>query len=106
LLQSATGLAFVSLYEGFGLPITEAFASELPVITSNYTSMPEVAGEAAILVDPQNAAQITEALLALIDDPILVRKLKALGLDRTHSFSWEDNAKRTVSIYREMVENS
>lgn len=103
LLQSATGLAFVSLYEGFGLPITEAFASELPVITSDCTSMPEVAGEAAILVDPQNTAQITEALLALIDDNNLARKLKALGLDRSHSFSWEQNAMKTLSIYGHMA---
>ena len=103
LLQSAMALTFVSLYEGFGLPITEAFASELPVITSNCTSMPEVAGEAALLVDPQNTTQITEALHALIDDAILVRELKALGLNRSHSFSWEKNAMKTLSIYSQMA---
>ena len=103
LLQSATGMAFVSLYEGFGLPITEAFASELPVITSNCTSMPEVAGDAAILVNPLNISQITGALLSLIEDKALANHLKTLGKQRSHLFSWEENAKRTLSIYQQMV---
>ena len=103
LLQSATGLAFVSLYEGFGLPITEAFASELPVITSNCTSMPEVAGNAAIVIDPNNKQQITEALLSLIEDSALANHLKTLGKQRSHLFSWEENAKRTLSIYQKMA---
>lgn len=103
LLQSATGLAFVSLYEGFGLPITEAFASELPVITSNCTSMPEVAGDAAIIINPLNTLQITDALLSLIEDDALVNHLKALGKQRSQRFSWEENAKRTLSIYQQMV---
>lgn len=103
LLQSATGLAFVSLYEGFGLPITEAFASELPVITSSCTSMPEVAKDAAIIVDPENTQQITDALLSLIDDSALANNLKVLGKQRSQLFSWEENAKRTLSIYQQMV---
>ena len=103
LLQSATGLAFVSLYEGFGLPITEAFASELPVITSNCTSMPEVVKDAGILVDPENTQRITEALLSLIEDRNLANNLKALGKQRSQLFSWEENAKRTSSIYQQMA---
>jgi alpha-1,3-rhamnosyl/mannosyltransferase len=103
LLQSATALTFVSLYEGFGLPITEAFASELPVITSNCTSMPEVAGNAAIVVDPLNSQEITAALEAIIQDSVLVKQLKAAGLARSQLFSWEENAKKTVSIYQTMV---
>jgi glycosyltransferase involved in cell wall biosynthesis len=103
LLQSATGLAFVSLYEGFGLPITEAFASELPVITSNCTSMPEVAGDAALLVDPHSTQEITLALESLIQDAALAEKLKVAGLARARLFSWEDNAKKTASIYQSMV---
>lgn len=103
LLQSAIGLAFVSLYEGFGLPITEAFASELPVITSTCTSMPEVAGNAALLVDPNNTQQITEALEGLIVDSNLGSDLKAKGLTRARLFSWEENAKRTFNIYQGMV---
>lgn len=103
LLQSALALTFVSLYEGFGLPIIEAFASELPVITSNCASMPEVAGGSALIVDPEDAPQITDALLSLIEDGTLVKKLKVAGLSRSHEFSWEENSKRTVSIYREIV---
>ena len=103
LLQSATGMVFVSLYEGFGLPIAEAFASELPVITSNCTSMPEVAGDAAIIVDPEKTQQITDALLSLIEDGVLSTKLKALGKQRSQLFSWEENAKRTLSIYQQIV---
>lgn len=103
LLQSATGLAFVSLYEGFGLPITEAFASELPVITSNRTSMPEVAGDAAIVVDPQNPQEITAALEAIIQDSALVKQLKIAGLVRSRLFSWEENATKTASIYQAMA---
>ena len=103
LLQSATGLAFVSLYEGFGLPITEALASELPVITSNCSSMPEVTQEAGIIVDPENTLQITDALLSLIEDSALANHLKMLGKQRSQLFSWEENAKRTQSIYQQMI---
>ena len=103
LLQSAIGLAFVSLYEGFGLPITEAFASGLPVITSNCTSMPEVAVNAAIIVDPDNAQDITCALEGLIQDNALVEKLKSAGLARSKDFSWEDAARRTAATYLKMA---
>ena len=103
LLQSATGLAFVSLYEGFGLPIIEAFASELPIITSNCSSMSEVAKDAGIIVNPENTQQITDALLSLIEDCILANNLKALGKQRSHLFSWEENAKKTLSIYQLVV---
>jgi glycosyltransferase involved in cell wall biosynthesis len=103
LLQSATGLAFVSLYEGFGLPIVEAFASELPVITSNCTSIPEVAGEAALIVDPMSQSEITQALANLIENAGLVQQLKTAGLERTKLFSWEDNAKKTSIIYQKMM---
>ena len=103
LLQSATALTFVSLYEGFGLPIAEAFASELPVVTSNCTSMPEVAGNAAIVVNPNNTQDITAALEGLIQDSTLIRKLKTEGLMRSHLFSWEENAKKTFSIYQENI---
>jgi glycosyltransferase involved in cell wall biosynthesis len=103
LLQSATGLAFVSLYEGFGLPIVEALASELPVITSNCTSMPEVIEDAGILVDPENSQQITDALLSLIEDGALANNLKVLGKKRSQLFSWEKNAKSTLSIYQKMA---
>ena len=103
LLQSAIGLTFVSLYEGFGLPITEAFASELPVITSNCTSMPEVVKNAGIVVDPTNKKAITDALLSLIEDANLRDNLKKLGIQRSHLYSWEENAKSTLSVYKLMI---
>jgi glycosyltransferase involved in cell wall biosynthesis len=102
LLQSATALAFVSLYEGFGLPIIEAFASELPVITSNCSSMPEIAKNAALTVDPFDTKQITEAFLSLIENGNLVNELKVAGLVRAKSYSWEENAKQTIEIYKMM----
>ena len=103
LLQSALGLTFASLYEGFGLPITEAFASGLPVITSNCTSMPEVAGNAALIVDPFDIPQMTDALLNLIEDAGLVQTLKDRGLIRSQFFSWKANADKTRSIYRQLI---
>jgi alpha-1,3-rhamnosyl/mannosyltransferase len=103
LLQSARALTFVSLYEGFGLPITEAFASELPVITSNCTSMPEVAGDAAILVDPFNTQEITDALQTIIQDNSLVERLKATGLVRSKYFSWEVTSSKTIATYLKMA---
>lgn len=103
LLQTALGLTFTSLYEGFGLPITEAFASGLPVITSNCTSMPEVSGDAALIVDPHNVEQITDALLSLIEDDALTQSLKNKGLIRSKLFSWKSNADKTLSIYRKMI---
>ena len=102
LLQSATALAFVSLYEGFGLPIVEAFASELPVITSNCTSMPEIAKNSAVIVDPRNIKKITEALLSLIEDCNLADELKLAGLASAQKYSWEENAKQTIEIYKAM----
>jgi glycosyltransferase involved in cell wall biosynthesis len=62
-----------------------------------------VAGDAAIIVDPENMQQITDALLSLIEDGTLTSKLKALGKQRSHLFSWEENAKRTLSIYQQMI---
>lgn len=99
LLQSAQGLVFASLYEGFGLPIIEAFASQVPVITSNCTSMPEVAGDAALIVDPLSIESIASALICLIENPNKGEKLKALGLEQAKKYSWERVARATKSVY-------
>jgi alpha-1,3-rhamnosyl/mannosyltransferase len=103
LLQSATGLIFASLYEGFGLPIIEAFASNLPVITSNSTAMPEVAGGAALLVNPLSIDEIRSALIELIDNPSAVARLQAAGLARAKQFSWQETAKQTISSYQKLI---
>ena len=103
LLQSATGLIFASLYEGFGLPIIEAFASNLPVIASNSTAMPEVAGGAALLVNPLSIDEIRSALIELIDNPSAVARLQAAGLARAKQFSWQETAKQTISSYQKLI---
>ena len=93
-------MAFVSLYEGFGLPILEAFASEAPVITSNCTSMPEVAGDCALLVDPLNLESIRAALLKLIEDGFIVSELIEKGLQRAKQFTWGRVAEQTQNVYQ------
>lgn len=99
LLQATQGLAFTSLYEGFGLPILEAFASGAPVITSNCTSMPEVAQDGGILVDPYNVDDIRDALHRLIEDDSLIRSLTSKGMRISKQFSWLKTATSTAEIY-------
>ena len=103
LLQSATGLIFASLYEGFGLPIIESFASNLPVIASHSTAMPEVAGGAALLVNPLSIDEIRSALIELIDNPSTVARLQAAGLVRAKQFSWQETAKQTIRSYQKLI---
>lgn len=99
LLQATQGLIFTSLYEGFGLPILEAFASGAPVVTSNCTSMPEVAQDAGILVDPHKLDDIQYALLRLIEDGSLNQSLASKGRDVSNQFSWSKTAASTAEIY-------
>lgn len=103
LLQTAKALVFPSLCEGFGLPVVEAFASGLPVITSNTTSLPEVAGDAALLVNPENAGEISDAMRQIILNPGLSEGLRAAGLRRAHELNWQDCAQKTLGIYRKML---
>ncbi|MBN1999226.1 glycosyltransferase family 4 protein [candidate division KSB1 bacterium] len=97
-------LAFVSLYEGFGLPILEAQATGRPVVTSNILSMPEVAGGGACLVDPYNTASIREGILKVIDDKENRSRLVAAGLENVKRFFPREIAERYAAVYREMVE--
>jgi len=103
LLQASQALVFASLYEGFGLPILEAFASNVPVITSNITAMPEVAGDAAVLVDPYSEREISEAMLNLVSDPGLVETLQIKGKERLVGFSWTKTAEQTINIYNNLI---
>jgi alpha-1,3-rhamnosyl/mannosyltransferase len=105
LLQSTLGLVFASLYEGFGLPILEAFASKCPVITSNCTAMPEVSADAALLVNPSNVDSIRNALISLIQDQNLAEQLKKCGMSKVVEFSWEKTAQNTIKIYQMLLEN-
>ncbi|WP_145770346.1 glycosyltransferase family 4 protein [Denitratisoma oestradiolicum] len=103
LLKSAHALVFPSLYEGFGLPVLEAFASGLPVITSNTTALPEVAGDAALLVDPRSTDEIAEAMLKLVEDQALHGSLVVRGLQRAQQFSWDRCVDATLDVYRQML---
>ncbi len=94
LLRGATALAYVSTMEGFGLPILEGFMAGVPVITSMASSMPEVAGHAALLVNPFSIEDIADALTRLLADAALRESLVALGKERVSQFSWQDAAEQ------------
>jgi glycosyltransferase involved in cell wall biosynthesis len=99
-LYSAADLfAYVSLYEGFGLPLLEAMACGTPVIGSNTSSLPEVMGDVGPQVDPQNVADIAHALQQMIDQPELRGRSIGLGLERAKLFTWEKAARKLLSIY-------
>ena len=91
---------FPSLYEGFGLPVLEAMACGCPVITSNVASLPEVAGDAALLVNPYRTEEIADALKKLLNNRELQEELKRKGLEQAAGFSWEKNARETLDVYR------
>jgi alpha-1,3-rhamnosyl/mannosyltransferase len=103
LLQASIGMVFTSLYEGFGLPILEAFASQTPVLTSNCTSMPEVAGGSAILADPLDIESIRDGLLGLLNNQTKVQDLKMSGFQRAKLFSWDRVASDTQKVYRSLL---
>ena len=106
LYQGAAGLVFPSLYEGFGLPVLEAFASGIPVVTSNTTSLPEVAGDAALLVDPMDTEALAAAMGSLIGDSALASRLAAAGTERARTFTWERCAARTVEFFAPSFKNN
>jgi len=103
LYQGAVGLVYPSLLEGFGLPILEAMASGCAVITSNRSAMAEVAGDAALLVDPDNEESIMESLRRLMHDEGERQRLVAAGRQRMGKFSWERAARETFTIFQEAL---
>jgi glycosyltransferase involved in cell wall biosynthesis len=100
LLSGAEVLAYPSLHEGFGFPILEGFASNVPVLTSSVSAMAEVAGGAATLVDPDDPAAIARGLDALLGDEDLRNDLRAAGAVRLASFTWERSARETAAVLR------
>jgi glycosyltransferase involved in cell wall biosynthesis len=100
-LNQALALVFPSLWEGFGLPILEAMACGTPVVTSNISSMPEVAGDAALLVNPYEIEEIAEAMKAIATDSQLRSRLRVASLQRSRQFSWEKTGNQTASILQQ-----
>ena len=103
LYRLADVFVFPSLYEGFGLPPLEAMACGAPVVTSNVSSLPEVTGDAAVLVDPYDAASIADGVAKVLTDPALRDEMRVKGVARAREFSWERSVSRTREIYQEVA---
>ncbi len=106
LYRGASVFVYPSLAEGFGLPILEAMACGTPVITSNVTSMPEVAGDAALLIDPEDSAAIAGALERVLTDEALAAELSERGKRRVAEFSWHKAAAETLDVYRAAIDSA
>ena len=104
LLNLATVFVYPSLYEGFGLPPLEAMACGTPVISSNASSLPEVVGDAGILLEPRDAAGLTQAMARVLHDDTLRQELRAKGLARAAHFTWERAARETLGVYERVLQ--
>jgi glycosyltransferase involved in cell wall biosynthesis len=103
LYAGAAAFAYPSLYEGFGLPVLEAMAAGAPVLTSSISSLPEVAGDAAVLVDPRDVAAIGDGLRRLLGDAALAADLRERGRARAAAFSWERTASETLALLKSIA---
>ena len=103
LLSGAKLFVYASSFEGFGLPVLEAMACGVPVITSNVTSLPEVAGNAALMVTPGNALELAHAISNVLNDSMLRDKMRQEGIKHASNFSWQRTAQATMNIYEESL---
>lgn len=104
LYSGASMLVYPSLYEGFGFPVLEAMASGIPVITSDRASLPEVAGDVGIMVDPEDVDGLREQMRRLIEDKAEAARCGALGVVRAGQFTWSNCARKTLAIYRKALQ--
>jgi glycosyltransferase involved in cell wall biosynthesis len=102
--DAAKIFVFPSLYEGFGLPPLEAMAHGTPVVTSNTSSLPEVVGNAAVLVNPENVFEVMRALHRVLLDQPLRDKLKMRGYEQAKRFSWDASARQILRTYHEIAD--
>lgn len=103
LYSGAQALLFSTLYEGFGIPVVEAFACGCPVIGANVGSLPEIIGDAGLLPDPRDVDSIAAAVVRFMEDEIFRKKCAQLGLERAKQFSWDKAAQECLQIYRELL---
>jgi glycosyltransferase involved in cell wall biosynthesis len=101
--NAADVFAFPSRYEGFGMPVLEAMACGAPTVTSTTSSLPEVAGDAALTVPPDDVGALADALHRALEDAELRQELRAKGIARAARFTWEEAARRTAVVYRQMT---
>ena len=106
LYDQADVFVYPSLYEGFGLPVLEAMACGCPVITSNVSSLPEVVGEAGILVDPYNVEELAQAMIAVLEDDELKRGMSRKSIAQAQKFSWEKAGEAYVSLFTELLDKA
>lgn len=104
--NAADVLVFPSVYEGFGMPIAEAMACGTPVIASNASSIPEVAGDAALFFNPTDVAALTDCLEAVLQDPAQARELRMRGLRQAGQFSWTQSGAKMATIYRAALQTA
>jgi glycosyltransferase involved in cell wall biosynthesis len=102
LYSHADLFVFPSLYEGFGMPVIEAMACGAPVVTSDRTALPEVAGDAALLVNPESDEELAETMVRILRDASLRESLRAKGFERARQFTWERAARQTLAVYKEL----
>lgn len=103
IISNAIALVFPTFWEGFGLPVLEAMACGTPVITSNLASLPEITGDAAILIDPYNTAAITKAMVEIVKDKAMRSQLSKLGLQQAQRFSWHKTSNQTRELLQKYL---
>ena len=102
-MAGATGFIYPSYYEGFGFPVVQAMAAGTPVITSNVSSLPEIAGDAALFVNPRNVGEISDAMRQVLSSSSLCEGMRSRGIQRAEQFRWDNCAKQSLYFFEKVV---